>query len=188
MLIACKYEEIHVPALTDFVDITDNTYTKKQILQMELHILQKLKFDITFPTIYRFLERYHTLSDGSDEGSLLASYLSELCLIEVKMNKWLPSRIAASCIYISRKMLRQAFPWPKDLQQVSNLTERQVRESARELCVLINLANTKQVFEPIFKKYQTAKFMRVALIPVKIRQDAEAAKKQEKSGVLTPPQ
>ncbi len=32
MLIACKYEEIHVPALTDFVDITDNTYTKKQIL------------------------------------------------------------------------------------------------------------------------------------------------------------
>ncbi len=32
MLIACKYEEIHVPALTDFVEITDNTYTKKQIL------------------------------------------------------------------------------------------------------------------------------------------------------------
>ncbi len=35
MLIACKYEEIHVAALSDFVDITDNTYTKEQIMQME---------------------------------------------------------------------------------------------------------------------------------------------------------
>ena len=28
MLIACKYEEIYVPKIEDFVDITDNTYTK----------------------------------------------------------------------------------------------------------------------------------------------------------------
>ena len=110
---------------------------------------------------------------------MLASYLSELCLIEVKMNKWLPSRIASSCIYISRKMLRQAFPWPKDLSSLSNLSEKQVRESARELCVLINFANTKQVFEPIFKKYSTGRFLRAALIPVQIREDAEAAKRKE---------
>ena len=28
MLVACKYEEIWVPKIDDFVDITDNTYTK----------------------------------------------------------------------------------------------------------------------------------------------------------------
>ena len=27
MLIACKYEEIFVPKIEDFVDITDNTYS-----------------------------------------------------------------------------------------------------------------------------------------------------------------
>lgn len=32
MLIACKYEEIFVPKIEDFVDITDNTYSKQQIL------------------------------------------------------------------------------------------------------------------------------------------------------------
>jgi len=32
MFIACKYEEIYVPKLDDFVDITDNTYTQAQIL------------------------------------------------------------------------------------------------------------------------------------------------------------
>jgi len=33
MLVACKYEEIWVPKIEDFVDITDNTYTKEQILR-----------------------------------------------------------------------------------------------------------------------------------------------------------
>jgi len=33
MLIACKYEEIYVPKIEDFVDITDNTYSKEQILK-----------------------------------------------------------------------------------------------------------------------------------------------------------
>lgn len=91
MLIACKYEEIQVPRIEDFVDITDNTYTKQQILEQEFYILKALQYDITFPTIYRFLERYHSLSEASPEAFFLACYLIELSLIEVKMNKWVPS-------------------------------------------------------------------------------------------------
>jgi len=179
MLIACKYEEIHVSPIVDFVDITDNTYTKDQILKKEFEILQGLNYEITFPTVYRFIERYHSLSEASPEVFMLACYLSELCLIEVKMNKWLPSRIASSCLYLSKKMLQQAQPWPKDLQSVTDLTERDVRECAREICVLINLANTKKVFEPIFNKYSTTRHLRVATIPVKIRE--EAASSSQKS-------
>lgn len=33
MLIACKYEEIYPPIVKDFVYITDNAYTKEEILQ-----------------------------------------------------------------------------------------------------------------------------------------------------------
>ena len=61
MLIASKYEEIYVPKIEDFVDITDNTYTKQQILKQEFLILKHLNFEITFPTVYRFLERFHAL-------------------------------------------------------------------------------------------------------------------------------
>jgi G2/mitotic-specific cyclin-B, other len=50
MLIASKYEEIHPPIGEDFVYITDNTYTKAQILAMECLILTTLNFEITFPT------------------------------------------------------------------------------------------------------------------------------------------
>lgn len=46
MLIACKYEEIYPPIVKDFVYITDNAYTKEEILTMERSILQTLDFDI----------------------------------------------------------------------------------------------------------------------------------------------
>lgn len=35
MLIASKYEEIYAPEVRDFVYITDNAYTKEEILEME---------------------------------------------------------------------------------------------------------------------------------------------------------
>ena len=34
MLIACKYEEMYIPTVEDFVYITDGTYTTKQVLDM----------------------------------------------------------------------------------------------------------------------------------------------------------
>src|SRR3569833_1886307 len=36
MLIACKYEEIYPPIVKDFVYLTDNAYTKEEILLMEI--------------------------------------------------------------------------------------------------------------------------------------------------------
>ena len=35
LLIATKYEEIYPPTVKDFIYLTDNTYTKEKILQME---------------------------------------------------------------------------------------------------------------------------------------------------------
>lgn len=58
LLIASKYEEIYPPELKDFVFITDKAYDKEDVLQMEYNILNALSFDITFPTIHRFIERY----------------------------------------------------------------------------------------------------------------------------------
>lgn len=58
LFIASKYEEIYPPELKDFIYITDRAYTKQDLLSMEFHILSTLSFDCTFPTPYRFLERY----------------------------------------------------------------------------------------------------------------------------------
>jgi cyclin B len=46
LLITTKYEEIYPPNLKDFVYITDNAYTKEEILEMECDILCVLDFNL----------------------------------------------------------------------------------------------------------------------------------------------
>ena len=57
MLIASKYEEMYAPEVSDFVYITDNAYTKKDILEMEGIILHALNFSFGKPLCLHFLRR-----------------------------------------------------------------------------------------------------------------------------------
>ena len=58
LMIAGKYEEIYPPNISNYIYITDNAYSKEQILECEMKVLTCLDFNITFPTPLRFLERY----------------------------------------------------------------------------------------------------------------------------------
>ena len=42
----------------EFVYITDDTYTKRQVLRMEHLILKVLNFDVAVPTSNQFLKRF----------------------------------------------------------------------------------------------------------------------------------
>lgn len=53
-----KFEEIYPPEVAEFVYITDDTYTKKQVLRMEHLVLKVLCFDLAAPTINQFLTQY----------------------------------------------------------------------------------------------------------------------------------
>jgi len=55
LFIACKYEEIYAPDMKDFVYITDKAYTKQEILDMEITMMQTFNFNITMPSSWRFL-------------------------------------------------------------------------------------------------------------------------------------
>ena len=101
---AAKYEEILVPKLEEFVDISANTYTAQQLLYQEYHLLSALNFDLNIPTMYRFAERYANIASVDKRTLYLANYLCELSLVESRMLKWSPSRIASAAIYLSLKM------------------------------------------------------------------------------------
>lgn len=53
-----KFEEIYPPEVAEFVYITDDTYTKKQVLRMEHLVLKVLSFELAAPTINQFLTQY----------------------------------------------------------------------------------------------------------------------------------
>ena len=57
MFLASKYEEMYPPEINDFVYITDNTYTRDQIKQMEIVMIKGLKYSLGKPLCLHFLRR-----------------------------------------------------------------------------------------------------------------------------------
>lgn len=56
----------------EFVYITDDTYTKKQVLRMEHLILKVLAFDLSVPTTLSFITSFSVSSDLSETTMFLA--------------------------------------------------------------------------------------------------------------------
>jgi cyclin B len=45
-LIATKYEEIYPPELKDLLQVSENKFSRAEVLQMELDMLQALQFQV----------------------------------------------------------------------------------------------------------------------------------------------
>ncbi|XVF47927.1 hypothetical protein PTKIN_Ptkin03bG0149000 [Pterospermum kingtungense] len=65
MLIASKYEEICAPRVEEFCFITDNTYTRGEVLKMESNVLNFLCFQLSVPTTKTFLWRFIQAAQAS---------------------------------------------------------------------------------------------------------------------------
>jgi transcription initiation factor TFIIIB Brf1 subunit/transcription initiation factor TFIIB len=105
LLIATKYEEIYPVPIKEFVIISDDTYTKEEIIKMERSILTTLEFNITIPSSYWFLQRFCKVAKSQSKLMHLANYLIELTLIEARMLAFCPSNIAASALFLATKIL-----------------------------------------------------------------------------------
>ncbi|KAG5000812.1 hypothetical protein AAZX31_08G205100 [Glycine max] len=122
MLIASKYEEINAPRIEDFCFITDNTYTKAEVLKMERQVLKSSEYQLFAPTIQTFVRRFlraaqASYKDQSLELEYLANYLAELTLMDYGFLNFLPSIIAASAVFLARWTLDQSnHPWNPTLQ------------------------------------------------------------------------
>jgi cyclin B len=55
LLISSKYEEIYPPELRDLLTVSENKFTRDDVLAMEQDILMTLNFKVTSPSSYRFL-------------------------------------------------------------------------------------------------------------------------------------
>ncbi|XAR55550.1 hypothetical protein NMG60_11035651 [Bertholletia excelsa] len=121
MMIAAKYEEICAPQVEEFCYITDNTYFKEEVLQMESSVLNYLKFEMTAPTAKCFLRRFVRAAQGVNEApsmqlECLANYIAELSLLEYSMLHYAPSLVAASAIFLAKYILLPSKrPWNSTL-------------------------------------------------------------------------
>ncbi|KAJ6732404.1 CYCLINS [Salix purpurea] len=167
MLIASKYEEICAPRVEDFCLITDNTYTRGEVLKMESQVLNFLHFQLSVPTTKSFLRRFIQAAQASSkvprvELEFLANYLAELTLVEYNFLKLLPSLVAASAVFLARWTLDQSdHPWNSTLEHYTSYTSSELKTTVLALEDL-QLNTNGCCLNAIRDKYRQQKFKSVA--------------------------
>lgn len=106
MFIAAKYEEILAPSIDEFVFMTDNGYSKAEILKGERIVLATLDFKIsTYCSPYSWMRKISKADDYDLQTRTLGKFLSEVMLLGARFLGAKPSLIAAVSMYTARTML-----------------------------------------------------------------------------------
>ncbi|XP_022873165.1 putative cyclin-A3-1 [Olea europaea var. sylvestris] len=169
MLIASKYEEISPPHLEDFVYITDNTYTKEEMVKMESDVLNSLKFEVGNPTVKTFLRRFTRIAQEDHMNpdlqlEFLGYYLAELSLLDYGCLKFLPSLVAASVVFLARFTLQpNLHPWSLVLQCQSGYKAADLKECVGILHDL-QLSRKGSSLVAVREKYNQHKFKCVSAL------------------------
>ncbi|KAF6988732.1 hypothetical protein CFC21_006203 [Triticum aestivum] len=186
LLIAAKYEEICPPQVEELCYITDNTYIKDEVLRMEASILGCLMFEMTAPTEKCFLRRFLHAAQLCHEGpalhlEFLASYITELSLLEYSLLCHVPSLIAASSIFLANFILKPTKnPW----QNTTLSYHTQYKPSTLRDCVKVlhrlfrvglgsNLPAIREKYSQHKYKFVAKKYCRPS-IPADFFQDASS--------------
>lgn len=99
LLVASKYEEIYPPDVSDLIAYSENAYSRRDIMRMEIDILEKLNFDLGKPIPPAFLRRYSRAAHCDLKMHSIAKFLMEISLSEYECAHWKPSLVAATALF-----------------------------------------------------------------------------------------
>ena len=168
MLIACKYEEIYSPEVFDFVYITENSYEKKDIINLELEILTMLEFNVTVPTSNSFYEIISSLLCFNTQEFFLGKYLLELFLLDYRSLRYKPSEIANTVcfiIVIHRRNNDITYLSESANDFIYNYTNNEMmyKDCSRDISFLLEHIDSTQLVS-VKKKYLTTACHRVGRV------------------------
>ncbi|MBA0850005.1 hypothetical protein Goshw_023927 [Gossypium schwendimanii] len=157
MLLACKYEEVSVPIVEDFVLISDKAYTRKDVLDMEKLMVNTLQFHMSVPTPYVFMRRFLKAAQSEKKLEFLSFFLIELCMVEYEMLKFQPSLLAAAAIYTAQCSLFRFKNWTKTSEWHTKYTEDQLLECSKLMVTYHQKAGSGKL-KGVHRKYSSYKF------------------------------
>ena len=165
LLISCKSHEIYYPQNDKLIEMTDNAYSKEEMLTMENEILKKLNFFIVCPNPIDFYNILSKMFNFEKKQYYLGNYFIESALVNYQILKYSSSVIASSCTYLVMKYYRI-----NGYQKLYNnfiineqFPEDVIKDAAKEIYVLVdNLSKSK--FKSVKKKYSFTQFENVSEI------------------------
>ncbi|KAI1301574.1 Cyclin-A2 [Halotydeus destructor] len=174
LFVSSKYEEIYPPEIRDFVYITDDSYTKYQVLSMEKLILKSLQFNVSVPTSHYFLQKFLSQLNLTEPVTHMAQYLVYLTLLDgSQFLKFWPSELALASIILAARTFSHNLS--TDVMETIYKIESEVSgesleilEHRRAVCLetLADLKRTASVHpqQAIYNKFSEDKYSGVALI------------------------
>jgi len=168
MFIAAKLEEIYSPEIADFVYITDDAYTKKEIRHMERTIINTLQFDLYPPISLSFLRRFSKAGYADYTQHNIAKYILEQSLLDYTLVSSSASMKAAAALYLSLLITKNSdhvSAWNKNLQYYSSYSSHDLLPTVSMLAKMMDKAVANTKLQAVRNKYSSSKFLHVAQLP-----------------------
>lgn len=171
LFLAAKYEELYPPALSDFVYITDDSYTARQILLMELQIFKALGCNLSRPLPIHFLRRFSKAAKVEDAHHTMSKYFLELVSIEYDMASYKPSEVAAASLFLSLNLLDEKARsatgfnnslWNATLEYYSRYSAETLRPIASKIAAVAMKAPSAKL-KAVYTKYALSKFSKISM-------------------------
>jgi len=152
MLIASKFEEIYAPEVNEFVFITDDTYTRQQVLRMEHLMIKVLNFDICAVTPLQFLHRFLRAVNADSQTEQMAKFLCDLTLLEYNLVKHAPSLIATGAV-VQAHYIITGNGWNDAIEHYSGYSWTTVSPVVSEIQLLHQVSLTSS-HQTVVEKYK----------------------------------
>lgn len=165
VVLASKYEEIYAPTAEELAHISDNTYTRAEIIAMELVVVNALQFRLSCVTPCNFQDRFCRAAGSNGRERSLVAYLLELQLQDYHGVTLLPSLKAAAALYLARQTLhprgspREA--WTAQTEHYTGYGPQELEQCVRKLHYLHVHAETSNL-HAVRDKYKKSAVHRVA--------------------------
>ena len=166
LYIACKHEEVNLPNPRDFLFITENAYSYKDLYSMEYDILKAIDFSVLIPTsldFFQFLSKKYELSKKEDN---LGRFLINSILIEYGFIKYPQSMIANAVMIIISHQYKKGFQIEKN--QLYYKSEKvNIDKCSKDIIYLINVLN-KTEYLAAKNKFSSQKYDSISSIDLKL--------------------
>jgi len=124
MHVAAKYEEMYAAELNDYVYVSDDSFTREQVMAMEIKVLNGVGFNFGRPHSLHFLRRNSKAGNVEPKQHFMAKYLLELAMVDYNMCHVKPSKVAAAALYLSLRIT--GGDWTKTLAHYSTYKKEDI--------------------------------------------------------------
>ena len=100
LFIACKYEEMYMNNINDFVDITAKAFDKYEILKMESELIDLVDFNLDLPLSLDFFGLLGSMYKFNKKEFKLGYFLLEAYLLSLNCCKYKQRQIGLAVCYI----------------------------------------------------------------------------------------